>query len=304
MRNRIYIILSSLIIISCNHRQVKHQITNDRQILVNYLKNDFKISPDPKEFDSLYLAQLKKEGKSLQVDSLISSHLTIARYEQFDLDFVNYYPRYYYKNNNTVDRFSINFIRNYKTGRIYFDFVDWTAGYIFADYCGYFGIDMTQAKGISKKDIKAYASIKSSRRFEQWESYPVEKRLGIESFLNEEFRFKRIGKQELDRLFSFYDSKVYDRLYSDTLMTGPDDLIDYLTSQSNNIKSRYHTTEDLVYLKDQINLLIARNSKCDSVNYLQWIHKNNQRLHERMISIKGSEKSFFKYTVDEKTLCF
>lgn len=255
-----------------------------------------------KELDSFYVSQLRKQNKSLEIDSLISSHLSITRYEPFNLEFIEYYPQYRYRDIEQPDHFSINLVRNYHTGKIYFDFINWHAGDILEDFCAYSSIDMSQARS-SAEAIKTYVSIKSKRRFGDWETSPAEKRTGIEAFLNEEFRFKRTSKAELDSLFTFYN-KVHKSFERDSLINDPINLVQYLAHQATAIKSRYHTNEDLIYLKDQINLLIARNSKCDSINNFQWIYKSSHRLHERMVSIKGSEKTFYHYSVEERNFVF
>ncbi len=296
--------LICLSFLSCRQQDVDKLAVSDRQAIIEYLKNDFKISPNTNEFDSVYLTERKNEHKSLEIDSLINEHLSIVRYEPLSLDFAEYYPQYHYKNRGNVDHFSIYLIRNFKTGKIYFDFINWYAGYMFEDFCEYSGIDMSQIKGISKKDFIVYSSIKSNRKFAGWEIYPAEKSYGIEAFLNEAFRFKKISNNELDSLLSFYDNFLHPNFSKDSLIRNPSDLAQYLSIQSKEIKGRYHTNDDLAYLKDQINLLTARNLKCDSANNFQWIYKSRHRLRERMVSIKGIERTFFSYSIEEKDFCF
>ena len=304
MKKSIYLLFVSLLFIACNQKKLKNNTISDRQAAINYLKTEFKISPNADELDSQFIANLKAQNKSLNTDSLISSRLSILRNTRFHLDFILYYPRYYYKDHNKSDHFSISFIRNYKTGKIYLDFIDWTAGYIIEDFCAYTKIDMSDDKEIPEKDIKAYSSIPSNRRFADWELSPNTKRTGIEAFLNDEFRFNRISKAELDSLFTFYDKTIYYGFNKDSIIKGSINLVQYLTRQASEIKSRYHTPEDFIYLKDAINLLIARNTSCDSLHHFQWIYKSSHRLFERMVSIKGDSSSFYSYRVEENKFCF
>jgi len=304
-RKNIYLLFLCVASISCIQK-VKTEKTaraNEKQDLIDYLKKEFKVSPDVRKFGKYYLDRLKSENKSLQIDSIIGRQLTIVRYQPLPLDFVEYYPNTNYLNCDSGECAAIYFIRNYQTGKIYFDFINWQAGYIVEDYCRWSGVDMAKAKGISEEDIKTYSSIKSDRKFGDWELSRVEKKNGIEAFLNDEFHFKRIGKPELDSLFIFYDNVVH-IFTRDSLIDSPSDLVKYFVRQVNDISGRYHKTEDLVYLKDQINLLIARQLQCDSIHNFQWIYKSDYRLRERMVSIKTSNEIFYTYSVEERDICF
>lgn len=302
-KNQLIYISLFLIFISCN----QHKPTSfvyDRQQIINYLKTEFKIFPDHKEFDSLYLSELKNSNKSLHVDSLINSCLRISRNDDFQIDLIQYHPNFYYKDSIRKIGYSINLIRDNVTAKIYFDFIDWRYGYVASNFCSYSKVSISSENDIPKDQYENYARIRTDRMFANSEIYSSNAKIGVVNYLNEKFRFKRLQKAKLDILFSFYDKFHHTYLNNASVLTDYKDLIGYFSERIKNITSRYYTEDHLVYLKDQINLLIYRNINCDNKNTFQNIFAYDSRLFERMISISGDDQRFFEYKIEEKDYCF
>ena len=303
VKNKVLFALVYLILISCRQHK-STAIVNDRQSLISYLKSEFKILPAQAEFDSLYLIQLKKSNISLHTDSLISSCLLVSRNNQFNIDLVEFSPDYDYQDSIRKLGYSINLIRNNITGKIYLDYIDWHSRYFSGDFCFYVQIQVSPKIDIPQDQFVTYSSIKTNRRFAKNATYPSKIKQGIVEYLNEEFRFEKIEKDQLDSLFKFYDGFHYPYLKSASVISDPKDLIRYLSAQAKNIRKRYHTEDDLIYLKDQIDLLIIRSQNCDNKMHFQWIYELDNQLFERMVTISGNEESFFEYKMEEKIYCF
>jgi hypothetical protein len=89
----------------------------ERQALINYLKTEYKVDPQIKRFDSIYIQNLIAGKKSLDPDSLINSKIRIYSYKPLDLDFIEYYNQYDYRDKSDSDCYSIHLIRDNKAGK-------------------------------------------------------------------------------------------------------------------------------------------------------------------------------------------
>ena len=296
-------------LISCNSPQNERRANSgDRKDIIEFLKKEYKVFPEVDRFDSIYLAELRVKKINLEIDSLINSKLRTYRHKSLPIELIDYDNHFGYKDRVREDFFSISLVRNTNSGKIYLDFIDPDAGMIKEDYCAYSWIKAISEKDIrelSVADLKLFNSIDNSRMFGEYETRFKAQRRGLEAFLNDEFRFVRPSKMQLDSLFKFYDESANNSL--DTLVNNPEDLLRYLAWQANIIKGQNNygnESSNLAYLKDQICLLMLRGSNSDSTSSVLWLYKSNRRLRTRDLLINGTSKSGFNYFIKEEVLCF
>jgi hypothetical protein len=246
----------------------------------------------------------------MEIDSLINSRIRIYSYKPLDLDFIEYNNRYYYQDRSDSDCYSINLIRDNKSGKYYQDFIKDDACFIEEDFCMWSSrqniISKSEVKsGISDEAIKAYNSINSTRIYAENETHFENKKMGIQTYLNSVFKFSRPTKSQLDSLFYNYDRNFnYQR---DTLLNYPNDLFEYLRVQALKIRSQPNygdLSKRLESLKDQINLILLRVGEMPNDNLFFWIYKSNWRLRVRGLRISGNKKSTYSYYLNEYKTCF
>jgi hypothetical protein len=295
---------------SCNVKPNKKTFqADDIKDIIEYLKKEYKVLPQVSRFDSLYIDELHEKKISLEIDSLINYRLKIFRFKSLPIQLIEYDNRFEYKDRGREDFFSISLIRNTSTGKIYLDFINPDAGIIVEDYCAYSWlrrpISEEDTKQLSFQDLKSFNSINASAIFGEYDVRPKPQKRGLEAFLNDEFRFVKPGKMQLDSLFKFYDESENNRW--DTLLTVPGDLFKYLTWQANNIRNQNNygnKNRYLSYLKEQVSLAVLKTANADSTSRFIWVYKNNRRLKIRDILINGTSRSGFTYFINEKMLCF
>ena len=304
-----YIVLAFIMCISCDsqHHDAKGEI-NDRKAIIEFLKTEYHVTPRVDRFDSIYLSGLRSKEISLDIDSLINSKLTVLRCTSLPVESIEYDNRFEYKDRVREDFFTLSLIRNTNTGKIYLDLINPDAGMITEDYCAVSWIKSMsekQAEELSSEDLKSFNGIEDSRIFGKYETKAYPQRRGAEAFLNDQFRFTKPSKTQLDSFFKFYDESAYH--HWDTLITSPAGLYKYLTRQAAIIRSQNnygYKDKYLSYLKQQISLLLMRESNSDSTSSFLWIYKDYRRLRIRHLFINGTIKSGFTYFVNEETLCF
>jgi len=300
---RLPILLVFLAFFSCRQKD-QSSVTDDRHQIIEYLKTEFKISPDTNTFEPIYLKELRKQSQNLDSDSLISRFLLISHNNQFNIDLVQYWPEFDYKDSLNKEQFRINLIRNGNTQKIYFDFADWRAGIISGNYCAYSFVDLSKRTDIPRRQLDQYSKINTNRIFSKSETFPESLSRGMMNYLNDQFRFTKLQKNELDSLFNFYDEFHRPHLANGKILSSDKELVGYFSEQEKRIKSHYYLEGQLVYLKDQTNLLIIRNQNSDNKSYFHKILAAENVLFERMISISGDDNTFFEYRVDEQYYCF
>jgi hypothetical protein len=298
-----------LLVISCNPQQNKIEVKpNARKEIIEFLKKEYRVLPQIGRFDTLYIAELKKKGTSLEIDSLINSRLTISKSRSLHIELIDYDNYFEYKDRHREDFFSVSLLRNTSTGKIYLDYINPDAGIIREGYCFHGWL----ADAISKKDdtllthadIQSYNSINSKVMFGESDTKLHFQRRGLESFLNDQFKFNRPSYALLDSLFNFYDSINWQR---DPLIKTSTDLFEYLTRRANAIKGKDNYGNEaryLYYLKTQISLLVLKTLNRDSTSRFLWIYNKNEALRTRELFINGTNKSGFTYFITEKILCF
>lgn len=277
---------------------------NERQEIINYFKNVYHINPDTSQFHSSYKSELRRRSVQLQTDSLIGSYLHLAKYPPMGLTFIEYYPDYRYTTAEMQEHYAIYAIRSNKTGKVYYDYTNWQAGWLIEDYCSFENIDISRDTSIRKSARIAYVNVPSFGKFGEDEIRNTDKKAGIESFLNDEFRLRRLTRAQADSLFQFYEENAYRPLIRGTLITTRAALMEYFEQQAKRLKLNSFRQEDFEYLKHQVNLLLIRQTHCNGQDWFQWIYADGRRLKERLLTISGSEKTFFEYKVEEKNLCF
>jgi hypothetical protein len=304
---RMILIVSIIAFCACNEQ--KNSIPKEANLnLIDYLKEEYKVDPQIKRFDSIYIKDLLAEKKSLDIDSLINSKIRLYSYKSLDLEFIEYYNRYSYQDRTDSDCYSIHLIRDNKTGKYYQDFIKDDACIMSEDYCMWSNMDNKISEEIigeiTKEDIKAYNSITSSRTYGENETHIANKKNGIQSYLNSVFKFSLPSKIQLDSLFNSYD-KFYIR--NDTLLNSPNDLYSYLRVQAERIHSEPNygsLDKQLEFLKGQINLLLLQKNRDSNNKLLFWIYKNGSHLRVRMLKISGNKRSTYSYCINEYETCF
>ena len=151
---RFYHFIVLIFIISCDNKPVP-KTDSERSKIIEYLKSEYRIKPDPNRFDSNYTRSLIENHKSLEVDSLINSNLHIVNYKPLNLSFIKYYNGYYYKDaredSDMHNFFTINLIMDNSSGKIYLDWINDKAGWLIEPFCAWSHITDEIEDSIKKK---------------------------------------------------------------------------------------------------------------------------------------------------------
>jgi hypothetical protein len=294
---------------ACNGKEVAIP-QQERLALIHYLKTEYKVDPQIKRFDSIYVQNLIAGKKSLDPDSLINSKIRVYSYKQLDLDFIEYYNQYDYQDRSDSDCYSIHLIRDNKTGIYYKDFIKDDACMIYEDYCSWSSMKNVISRSdlksdISDEDIKAYNSIQSNRMYGQNETHFGINKTGVQSYLNSVFKFSRPTKVQLDSLFYNYDK--YINYGIDTLLNSPRELYTFLRIQAAKIRSEPNygqLNKRLELLKSQVNLLLLQTGQSSNDKGIFWIYKMGPHLRVRRLQISGTPKSSYSYYIHEYQACF
>lgn len=316
--NFIILIMRLLLLIipflfSCTNKKYNEGVkenTSNRSEIINYLKYEFHITVDTSKIDSNYRKNRLLNYHSLEIDSLINSNLYIVNYEPLNLSFIRFYNYFGIHDTTRKNIFNVYLVEDNTTRNFYIDFIDNDAGMVIEPVCAYSfirtPIKSSDSKNyISPDNIDAYNSINSSRMYGESEFEFKNKKSGIQSYLNAAFRYNKPTKKILDSLFFFYDHHLYSK--NDLLIADPKELYNFLRIQAARIRKEpdYGSREkSLVYLKDQISLLLLQANNTENERLFIWVYTSNSHLRVRRLLISGNKVSTFSYFINEYELCF
>lgn len=292
------------------NQKILHDSTKNNSKIIEFLKERFHVYPDTVKMDSNYKKYLVDKHQNFQVDSLIMSRLSIEEYRPLNLNFITFDNYFGIIDTTHENNFSVNFIEDKNAGKFYIDFINVNTGIVIEDYCMWSSINnhislKDASDSISKDNIDAYNSINSFRRYGQHERHFEVKKIGMQEYLNEAFKFTKPNKTALDSCFLHYDKSLY--YVSDTFLKVRNELYDFLRTQAMRIRSQpdYVTSAaSLVFLKEQVNLLLLQTNKTPNADFFYWIYKNNSRLRIRRLATSGNSTSSYSYSIDEYSICF
>jgi hypothetical protein len=281
------------------------QNISERSKIIAYLKSEYRINPEVDRFDSLFKKNLIDAHESLNPDSLINSRLRIAEYKPLHLLFIQYRNEYEYKDQKDEECFGISLIENTSSNKFYLDNISSKACYLTEDFCKTIWREnkiggKEVEKNLTKDEIEAYNSIKSTRIFEE-SDFPRKRNNAIGNYFNDAYRFKLPSNQTVNDLYKFYDNG------DDTALSFPYGLYKYFATQLKKWKHSQNNTAERIYLKDQINLLLLQNEDITAngqgKHYL-WVYGYKDRMVVSSLNITGNATSGFTYFTDGYGVCF